>query len=235
MISQFEFNHLKSNDDFGLTVIDVIVGYPSVNVVSVSVPFMNGSYDFSSLYGGQTYSNRTVKIKMAIEDMADASRTRLNILYDRAVNWLYSAQLSTLKIDYIEHLFTGRVTEVSSKEIFINTESIEVTFDCHPLRVSEYEEGNDIWDIFNFEADVAQETEFNVVQTKVIKLINLSVTSITPTVICNSEFDVVINNRTYRFPVGTSRDYRFNLLKGENELILNGTGKIEFKFRKEVI
>lgn len=235
MISQFRFNNLKSYDDFGLTLIDVVVSYPSVNVVSVSVPFMSGSYDFSSLYGGQTYSNRTVKLKLAIEDMPDNTRTRLNILYDQVVKWLYTSQISDLKIDYVEHTFTGRVIEISEREEFVNTESIEVTFDCHPFRKSDLEEGHDIWDEFNFETDVAQDVSFDVIGSKEITIINAGSTAITPIISTNASFDVTLGGIVYKFPLGISKDYRFRLETGENKILLTGTGNIVFKFRKEVI
>lgn len=235
MISQFRFNNLKSYDDFGLTLIDVVVSYPSVNVVSVSVPFMSGSYDFSSLYGGQTYSNRTVKLKLAIEDMPDNTRTRLNILYDQVVQWLYTSQISDLKIDYVEHTFTGRVIEISEREEFVNTESIEVTFDCHPFRKSDLEEGHDIWDEFNFETDVAQDVKFTVESFKREVLINNGSNVVTPVVVCSAPMTVTLNNKTFKFPEGESKDYRFRLKKGDNPLKIEGNGTIEFKFRKEVL
>ena len=42
-----------SYDDFGLTVRDTTTETKKKNKTLVKIPFMNGSYDFSSLYGGR--------------------------------------------------------------------------------------------------------------------------------------------------------------------------------------
>ena len=70
--------------------------------------------------------------------------------------------------------------KISDREEFVNTESIEVTFDCHPFRKSDLEEGHDIWDEFNFETDVAQDVSFDVIGSKEITIINAGSTAITP-------------------------------------------------------
>ena len=102
--------------DFGLTIKSKSIGMPSKNKVKETIPFMNGQYDFSELYGGQTYSTREVKIIVALNGLVDSSRTRLNIAYDNVINWLFNTGMSTLKIDFIEHNFTGRVISVGEKE-----------------------------------------------------------------------------------------------------------------------
>lgn len=235
MISQFIFNNLKSFDDFELIISEVTIGNPSVNVISQTVPFMHGQYDFSSIYGGQSYSNRQIKMILFVDHLVDYSRTRLNIMYDKIINWLFQSEMSTLKIDYVEHTFQGRVISISEKQRFIDTESIEVTFDCYPFRISEYEEGHDIWDIFNFELDYAQQTQFNVSVSLSVKIYNPSATKISPVVECSSPMSVTLNNIKYQFLQGISRDHRFKFDIGENNLLIEGNGNIKFAFRKEVI
>ena len=57
----------------------------------------------------------------------------------------------------------------------------------------------------------------------------------TPVVICSDPMTVTLNNKTFKFPKGESKDYRFRLSKGDNSLNIEGKGAIEFKFRKEVL
>ena len=47
--------------------------------------------------------------------------------------------------------------------------------------------------------------------------------------------EVIKGNTTYKFNSGTSKDYRFELFIGENNMTVKGNGPIEFKFRKEVL
>ena len=56
---------IKSNKhsyyDFGLKIISREFNPPSKKKVKETLPYMNGSYDFSSLYGDNVYEERTVK------------------------------------------------------------------------------------------------------------------------------------------------------------------------------
>ena len=235
MSGQITFNHKKSFDDYSLHLIDVDIGYPEKKEISVTVPYMNGNYDFSSVYGEDTYSNRQVKVKFALKSPYNKTRTLLNIQYDKVVDWLFSSGISDLKIDYVEYSFSAKVKAISSKTKFLNTESIEVTFECYPFRKPELFEGDDIWDEFNFELDVAQSVDFNVVGSKRISLINVGAIAVTPTVICDTNLEVIHNEITYKFTSGMTKDYRFKLNKGDNIITVIGTGNISFKFKKEVI
>ena len=60
MKGQFKFNEKKSFDDFGLNIVSVTINLPSINEYKASVPYCNGEYDFSNLYGVNTYSNRII-------------------------------------------------------------------------------------------------------------------------------------------------------------------------------
>lgn len=235
MTSQFTFNNKKSYDDFNLTLVNVEVGYPSVNTITHSIPYMNGNYDFSNLFGCQTYSNRQVILTLGLSDLIDFSRTRHNLFYDSVINWLFNGAFSTLEIDYISYYFKGRVIEITPLEEFLNSEMINVTFDCYPFRIDPNFEGNDIWDTFNFELDIAQTTAFSVEANQKVTLHNASATPITPKVYCANPFTVVKDDVSYSFNPGETIDYRFSLKIGENELELKGDGMIEFKFQKEVI
>lgn len=234
-MSRFSFGNKKSDDDFGLMIIDVVVSNPTVNIITQTVPYLNGQYDFSNLYGGQTYSTRQVKITVALNDLADSSRTRLNIAYDNVINWLFNAGISTLKIDFVEHNFTGRVISISDKEEFLNSESIEIVFECDPFRVADYYEGHDIWDIFNFETDYAQQTEYTVNGSSDITIYNPSATRITPLVECSSQMSITLNNTNYQLSSGLNNDFRFQLAIGENQIRVEGSGTIKFMFKKEVV
>ena len=120
-------------------------------------------------------------------------------------------------------------------ERFLNSESIEIIFECDPFRVADYYEGHDIWDIFNFETDYAQQTEYSVNGVLSITIYNPGATKITPLVKCSSEMSVTMNNIKYQFPSGLNKDYRFQLVIGENNFKVEGNGTIEFIFKKEVI
>ena len=70
-----------SYDDFGLTVRDATTETKKKNKTLVKIPFMNGSYDFSSLYGGQTYEEetRTYEFNLIAKDKYDLEIQKIKI------------------------------------------------------------------------------------------------------------------------------------------------------------
>ena len=60
MYTGIEFNGKHSLGDFGLTVSNREIGYPSKIKRQERVPFSNTVYDFSNLYGGQEYEERSI-------------------------------------------------------------------------------------------------------------------------------------------------------------------------------
>ena len=235
MIGQIKFNNLKSFDDFALKTKSVEVSYPTPKLLKESIPFQNGEYDFTELYGGTFYNNRNVKVAFEYDGFKAATRTRLNSFYTKVINWLYNSGENELIIDYEVGVFKGRVVDISSIEVLSGSGEITVEFDCYPFRTYQQTEGNILWDDFNFELDYLQQTKFDVSGTKSINIINSGARRITPTVICSSEFNAIKGDTTYKFNAGSTKDWRFILDKGVNNLTLNGTGNIEFVFRKEVL
>lgn len=235
MIGQIEFNNLKSFDDFQLKIISVEISYPTPKTIKESVPFQNGEYDFTELYGEIAYNNRSVKVVFEYDGFKAATRTRLSSFYTKVINWLFNSGENKLIIDYEVGFFKGRVDSVSSIEVLSGTGEITVEFDCYPFRIYKQFEGNILWDDFNFELDYMQQTKFDIKGSKTVNIINPSSKRITPKVICSSNFDIVKDGTTYKFNAGTTNDWRFTLDKGNNNLTLNGTGNIEFVFRKEVL
>lgn len=235
MIGQIKFNNLKSYDDFNLKLINVNVEYPTPKVIKQSVPYQNGEYDFTELYGGTSYNNRKITIEFEYNEGKGITRTNLNVHYSKVINWLYGADRSKLYIDFEKGYYTGRVINISSIESLNNTGKITVEFECYPFKINELLEGNDIWDEFNFELDYAQDTKFNINGTENIVIYNDSIINKTPDIVCTSDFEIIQKGVTFKFKAGIYKDYRFKLYRGENNLIIKGNGSIEFKFYKEVL
>ena len=221
-----------SYNDFGLTVRDVTTETKKKNKTLVKVPFMNGTYDFSSLYGGQTYEEetRTYEFNLVARDKYDLEVQKVKIS-----DWLLDGQ----QVEIHDDLLVGyhRLAECIdlSFEENHNYAKIVANFRAYPFKISDIYEGDDIWDTFNFELDVIQDVKFNVESFKNVVLFNSGTNTVTPTVICTEQMVVKSGNKSFIFPQGTSKDYRFRLKKGENSIEITGAGSIEFKFRKEVL
>ncbi|MFR3912798.1 MAG: hypothetical protein ACLTYB_16930, partial [Clostridium paraputrificum] len=189
----------------------------------------------SELYGESSYPDRVVSIGVEFEYFNDLRREKLNLLYDEVVMWLRSSINEKLEIDFQYGYFVGRAQEISSLEVFEMTGRIEIKFICYQFIYGQYEEGNDIWDTFNFINGISQNTDFSINGIKEILLINPSIASIVPEVETTSDIEVIKGESVYLFKPGVNKDYRFMLNKGENRLTLKGKGEIRFKFRREVL
>lgn len=222
-----------SYNDFGLKIISRELNPPSKNKVKETVPFLNGSYDFSSLYGENTYGERTIKyvFDFKYKDKMDFISKKIAI-----VDWLSNGFKEPLYDDLIPGYYFIAECEDSIKfsEGYIDCE-VTVTFTAYPYKISTRNDGHDIWDEFNFELDMVQEIKFEVESIKNIQLYNNGAAGINPTVICSSDMEITKGNTTFKFKAGEAKSWSFKLDKGSNNLIIKGTGTIEFKWYKEVL
>lgn len=226
-------NNKHSYNDFEMILLERAIEYPKKNKIKHSVPFMDGEYDFSTIYGKQSYGERTLKYRFGI---SSNSMGQLMSKKQKIINWLYSGNKSKLVDDSeIGYYFLAEVESEVSEKIYINYAEITVTFIAYPFKICDYEEGDIAWDDFNFELDVLQETKFDINGVKNVKIHNVGATNVVPEVICSSAMEVTKDNVTYKFNSGTSRDSVFELGIGQNDMTIKGNGTIEFKFRKEVL
>lgn len=233
--SQIIFNSKKSLDDFELYIENVEVEFPRPRVIQNNVPYQNGYYDFSEVYGDLSYDNRKITITFKFENRTIERRTQINSKYGAIAEWLLGSGESKLYIDYEYGYFLARATNITPIEFSELTGKITVEFDCYPFRSFDEAEGNDIWDIFNFELDYFVTTGFTVNGTLDIDLYNASAIRKTPSVKCDGNIDVIKDGVKYSFTLGTWHDWRFMLNRGENKMKLVGKGNIDFIFYKEVI
>lgn len=228
------FNNKHSFNDFGLKRINSKEHkVPTKNKIKESIPFMNGDYDFSSLYGWTTYSNREMTYSFLVEVENEQLMNYRKITIE---NWLMGTNEKTKLVDedLKGYYYMAECIDID----FTNYYSfglIDVTFEAYPFKFGESYEGNELWDDFNFELDILQDTKFTVNGISNISIYNSSSIDIEPIIVASSKFEITKDSKTYIVETGESKDYRFKLSKGSNKLTLKGNGSIEFKFRKEVL
>ncbi|MGL5085308.1 MAG: phage tail domain-containing protein [Clostridium sp.] len=225
-------NNKHSYKDFGATIASKSISIPKKIKIKQKVPFMNGEYDFSNIYGDQAYDERLLKYTFNI---IGENKIDMNIKLTQILDWLMEGSKGQLYDDAIPGYYFIAECEDTSFDENGKIGTLTANFSAYPFKISNNMEGNDIWDNFNFELDYAIETKFNVNGSLSTDLYNSSIINKTPEVICSSKFEIIKNGITYNFAPGSYKDYRFILNKGNNHMIIKGTGTIEFKFYKEVI
>ena len=228
------FNEKHSYRDFGLRVLEKHIGNPSKIKRKERVPFSNQIYDFSNIYGGQEYEERHLTY---VFNLRDYDKVNLAIKKVEILNWLMQPnEKIQLLDDYIPgYYFLAEVEEAPDFDELRFRGVFTINFTAYPFKIGEYEEGNDLWDPFNFLLDVAQITDFEVAGTKAVTLYNPGASIIKPKIRSSSPMQIIKDGITYKVPVGESESHDFILQQGENKMTIKGIGKISFHFRKELI
>lgn len=232
------FDGKHSYRDFDLTIAPgKNIGNPSKIKRKERVPYSNEIYDFSGIYQGQEYTERPLTYKFNVVDKYNHSKEHFSIMKVAVLNWLMSPNQKTkLKDDAIPgYYFLAELENGAELEENEFDGTLTVEFTAYPFKVSELEEGNDMWDEFNFLLDYAQLTDFEINGSKEITLYNPGINVIKPTIIASSTFEITKGNTTFSIPKGESESYRFVLMKGKNTMTIKGNGSISFQFRKELI
>lgn len=233
-MSGITYNGKHSYNDLDLILLsNRTIKTPSKIKIKETIPFMNGSYDFSDLYGNACYSERTLEYHFLIRS---SNRMSLEFIRTRIENWLLGTNSKTKMLDdnLPGYYYLAECESVDFTD-YINNGIIKATFTAYPFKISEHFEGCDLWDCFNFELDMVQDTKFTVNGESNVTINSINIINTIPTIIASSNFEIIKGNETFIVEAGETKDYRFAFTKGNNNLILKGTGTIEFRFRKEVL
>lgn len=224
--------------EFGIdALVGKEVGFPNKKKILAEVPFSNQIYDFSNVYGSQNFEERSYKQVFNVLNYREKSQETMYRMWTRVVNWLMSAPTKQPLYDDVmkRYYYLAEVVEKPSLEEFLARGELTVTWTCYPFRIYELAEGNDIWDDFDFELDIAQHTKFDINGVKEIVLYNIGLNINKPAIKARSQMTITQNGTQFIIPTGTSSSSRFRLLVGENRFTVTGNGTIEFVWHKELI
>ncbi|MGR5986683.1 phage tail protein [Bacillus sanguinis] len=183
MLYGIKFDGKHSYNDMGYTMpAERDIGFPSKEKIVVQIPFSNVEYDFSELYGSQTYSPRELKYQFNVVRRGNYTPQAMQVEKTKLINWLMNTDgRKKLYDDTIPgYYFLAEVESAADIQDDWETGTLTATFRAYPFMIAEVNEGNDIWDIFNFELDVAQTTDFQVSGTLSVALINSGVPNVVP-------------------------------------------------------
>lgn len=230
-IRGFTFNE-KHNNDMNLVMHSKTIQSPSKKKIKSSVPFMNGSYDFSTVAtnGEIVYGEREITIVLGLPAN---SKEGLQTLHSSTLEWIVDVGRSVLIFDDIpDYYFIAEVENSTTLEQVMEFGKSAVTFVAYPFITSIDYAGDEKWDTFNFEREYMQDVEFDIVGSGTVIVYN-SGRSICPLVNCSTNMTVTNNGYSSNFVTGNNKDWSFKLQNGINNISVNGTGHIKFIFKKE--
>ncbi|MGL4762464.1 MAG: hypothetical protein ACRCWG_13540 [Sarcina sp.] len=227
------FNNINSLDK-GLIVNSIDIGCPKPEVIIQTVPFMNGSYDFSNISNGgiQTFEDRTVIVKFSYKNINASNQYNV---YLSATAWLMSGAKGSLEISSVPGILTGKCIECSKLSKSNIGGTFTATFLCDPF-INQGEFGDYIWDTFNFESGVAEVNQcmFNTGDNLEIYC---DVDSVRPILNSNIACSLNVNGDIYNLKVGDNSFYDLIFNYGINKImVLSGNnGELNISFKKEVV
>ena len=198
------------------------IGYPKKVKLLKDVPFSNVDYDFSTIYGEQTYENRQVKYVINAVHKDTIENIGMHAVANEIINWVMSSDTMKPLFDDQdpEYHFLGEVREAAELTDSFDFGAVSIVFDCYPYRIKNLAEGNDIWDDFNFDEDIAQNVKYDVKGERTVRVINISAHAV--------EYKVkTTGGVTYTGPK--------LMEKGNNQFVFNGTGTAEIVWYREVL
>lgn len=229
------FDSKSSLADFNCVINEANVGLPEKNKTRIQIPNTSLYYDYAKIFG-DVYSERTLEYTFLICDVNALNTIELEHRKGMIANWLIPGSQHLLQDSAIPgYYFKAEVQSAPEYTDNIDYAFFKVSFTCYPFRIRNFEEGEDIWDTFDFDNDVAQDTSFNVSGNQKILLVNTGATVLSPGINVTGSMTIAMNDETKSFSSGNYTDTGLVLERGENVVNLIGSGTVQFHFTKEVI
>lgn len=229
------FDGIDCYDGFDVVVKDGNVGFPTKTKNRIKIPNTNIFYDYAELFGDQ-YEERALEYTLLIAEPNAMTGQEIQHKKMLLANWLMPGSQHKLEDSNIPgYYFLAEIQSAPSLEDLFTYGELTVQFACYPYKIGGHLEGDDVWDTFDFDTDIAQDLSFDVNGSQSVSIYNVSAHSIESRVVVTGNVSVSLNGTTIELNNGTFGDVGLVLNVDKNVAQLSGNGTIRFEFRKEVL
>ena len=220
--------------NFELFLIERDAPTPNEKEVLLSIPYAQGTHDFSALLGERVFENRTNRYVLRVYNKSyDERKIIENKVKDLLLSQNYNQLIDTHDPDGFWWGKCSKVTPDDDNEY--NKLTLTVEFECYPYFMSKFNYFTDLWDDFNFDYDVACYSAYDVKEYQSIIFINNGSTALSPIIHTSDEMQLKIANQTYKLKPGINQNFFIKINKGENRVSLTGTGRVVVFMRTELM
>lgn len=208
MIDQLIIGDKLSHDDFSASIALRKLNLPKKKSIKESPPFSNITYDFSAINGEVYWEER--ELEYVFEILADDPE-QLEELKKAFASWVMNVMSQELHDPFIpDYHFLATFEDMD----FEDDEGLEKTtatviFKAYPYKIS----NRPI--VYSFTIAASSEA------TSLIE--NKSSHRVTPTITTDNAITIIAGNSSYSLGAGTTKDERFNLAVGKNEITIQNT------------
>ena len=231
----FTFNGHHSSE-FGLNVLaNKAMTLPSKNKITVSVPYSSKVLDLSDIYGANVLGERTITFPCRV-NIGYLHREELYTRWTEILDWLMSPTGKIKLIDDTmpDFYYLGEVQTAPTITENTTFADFSIVFQCDAYRYRHID-GSDLWDPFRFDLDIAQKTAFDVKGQGQAFLISQSLSNVQLNVTATAPFTLSLNNESFQIPAGITKNPDIVIQRGQNNIIMLGTGNISFDWYEGVI
>lgn len=216
-MKSLKVNGKDSFVDFGQCFASREISVPEKRIIKESVPFKNGSYDFTTINGEATFEDRTLTYTF---DIIGASMAEVEEQKQALLDWLIFVEDADIYDGYIDGFhFRGSYESCSWSEDWEQS-ALEVTFSVYPYMI----------------ADEETEQSFAITaDSKNIVINNPSSHAVIPTVNTTADITITDGTTSISFTTGTTTNKEFKLKKGTNTFTVDNPATVTISFYAEVI
>lgn len=207
-MKQITFGNLKSYDDLYLILASKEIGSPKEKKNTIAIEGADGELDLTEFFGSVKYDNRTLKFSFSSMAYPFADH------YSMVLNALHGQKVHIVLDEDPNWYYVGRLS-VSPYTSDKNIGKIDIEADCEPYKYKQNE-------------TVVTEA---VSGSKTIILPN-SRKRVIPTIKTTAAMEIAFGGRTYQAKAGTFIYPALELVEGDNEVTVTGTGTITFTYRE---
>ncbi len=205
-------NGLHSYLDFDLYIAERTVTPGAKKEIKKTVPYMNGSYDFSAINGEPAYEEAELKY---VFDIAETSTEEMERQKNKIEDWLYNILDTDITDDYSQgYYYHGSLEEIEWEEDF-GQGHLTAVFKVYPFK-------------FKKELTTKRFTKGSAI------LLNTSSHAVFPILQASEDMTVQINGTSYGIQAGKREPKNLVLQRGENTVeVINETGYLDILYREE--
>lgn len=230
--------HHTSEFDAYVVEDTVSEGFPAKTKTLVDLPGSSKPLDLSNIYG-PVYGERVLSFTFLLMGNAARSREGMYRAWTRILNWLMKPTGKTVLQDDLmsDWHYLAEVQDAASLAEAMQLGQLTVSFQCYPFRIRNKAEFDDIWDTFDFDMDVAQNTHFVVGSRANGVLINTGVADVAITATASEALTVTIGSQSYPLDAGANSSTELALPAGESSISVSGSDKatVDFSWHQEAI
>lgn len=222
-------------DDFGLILTDYYMPEPEPKIERIDLPFSSGTIDLTDSTGVTPYDDRkNLEFKFQV---IDGTRERFASLVQRLSMHLHGKYLKMIPDHELSYYYMVRLS-VDSVKTNPRTSTIVLKGVADPFKYDSVASNEPwLWDPFNFETGVIQDTsDITVNGTKTVHIRAGGVPTCPEFFVSNinTTLSVTFEGTEYKFANGANRNYRFPQIRISSEnadLIFRGNGKVSVSYR----